>query len=97
VVDATPIKSAWVEAARAIGDGDLGRAAEIVAGIGHPAAAAYARLRAAEAFAAAGQQSEAARQRAEAESFYRNVGADGFLQHGEGPASAATRRASSQR
>jgi hypothetical protein len=61
----------WNDAARAIGDGDLARAADIIETIGHTAAAAYTRLRAAEAFTAAGRPAEAAAQRAEAESFYQ--------------------------
>jgi hypothetical protein len=99
VLDARSIESPWVDAARAICDGDLARAAEIIDGIGHTAAAAYARLRAAEAFAAAGQKAEAVAQRAQAESFYRKAGAAGFVHDSEGPgsASARTRRASSRR
>jgi class 3 adenylate cyclase/tetratricopeptide (TPR) repeat protein len=80
VLDPDPIKSSWNEAARAICDGPLVRAADIAADIGHRAAAAYARLRAAEALAAVGEHEAAATQRVEAESFYRNVGAVGFMQ-----------------
>jgi hypothetical protein len=99
VLDADPIKSLWNDAARAIVDGDLVRAADIIDGIGHTAGAAYARLRAAEAFAAAGQGVEAAAQRAQAESFYRKVGAALFVRDGEAlrSASVGSRRASSQR
>ncbi len=98
VLDRDPIKSPWNEAARAICGDDLGRAADIIDGIGHPAAAAYARLRAAEALASAGQE-EAEAQRAHAESFYRKVGATTFLRNGDARAgaSADTRRASPQR
>ena len=58
--------------------------------IGHTASAAYARLRAAEALAAAGEDAEAAAQRSQAEAFYRTVGAIRFIgrdeiaRHGEG-------------
>ena len=99
VLDANRIKGPWNDGARAIADGDLPRAADIIDGIGHTASAAYARLRAAGAFAAAGQEVEAAAQRAKAETFYRKIGAAGFLRNGDGSASAAahTRRASSQR
>jgi class 3 adenylate cyclase/tetratricopeptide (TPR) repeat protein len=45
VLDATPVKSPWIEAAYAITEGDAVRAAEIIDGIGHTAAAAYTRLR----------------------------------------------------
>ena len=47
VLDATPIPSAWIDAARAIGANDPGRAAGIMEAIGHTASAAYARQRAA--------------------------------------------------
>jgi class 3 adenylate cyclase/tetratricopeptide (TPR) repeat protein len=97
VLDATPIKSPWIDAARAIADGDLARAADIIEGIGHTASAAYARLRAAEAFAAAGREAEAAAERAQADSFYRKVGAARFVREGLGTASADSREASSQR
>jgi class 3 adenylate cyclase/tetratricopeptide (TPR) repeat protein len=99
VLDATPVESPWIDAARAICAGDLLRAVDLIETIGHTAAAAYARLRAAEAFAAAGREVEAAAQRAESESFYRKVGAAGFMRNGDGSASASadTRRASSQR
>ena len=79
VLEPDPIKSPWNDASRAIADGDLVRAAGIIEGIGHTAAAAYARLRAAEALAAAGRDAEAAAQHAEAESFYRQAGATRFL------------------
>src|SRR5207244_3535179 len=90
VLDADPIKSPWNDAARAICGGDFGRAADIIEGIGHTAAAAYARLRAAEAFAAAGQEVEAAAQRVQAESFYREVGAAGFLRGADANRAAST-------
>jgi class 3 adenylate cyclase len=98
VLDSTPIKSPWVDAARAIGDGDLGRAADIIDDIGHAASAAYARVRAAEVFAAADQEADAAAQRVQAESFYRKVGAARFVRDGEalGGAPAVSRRASSR-
>jgi hypothetical protein len=99
VLDPDPIKSPWNDAARAICDGDLERAADIIDGIGHTAGAGYARLRAAEALAAAGQMEEAAAQREQAEVFYRMAGADHFLQDLEalGSASLEGRRASSSR
>ena len=98
VVDTNPIKGPWNDAARAIGDGDLARAADIIETIGHTAAAGYARLRAAEAFTTAGRQAEAAAQRAEAEPFYRKAGAAGFVRRLEvpGSASAGNQRASSR-
>jgi hypothetical protein len=90
VLDPDPIKSPWNDAARAICDGELVRAADTIDRIGHTASAAYARLRAAAALAAAGQGAEAAAQRAQAEAFYRTVGAlrfigrDEIARHGEG-------------
>jgi class 3 adenylate cyclase/tetratricopeptide (TPR) repeat protein len=98
MLDPSPIKSPWNDASRAIADGDLVRAADIVDGIGHGAAAAHAHLRAAEALAAAGDDAEAAEHRAAAEVFYRQAGATAFLQRLElAPGkSAATRKASSQ-
>jgi tetratricopeptide (TPR) repeat protein len=79
VLDPDPIKGPWHEASRAIVDGNLVRAADVIESIGHTASAAYARLRAAQTLAAAGRESEAATQRAQAESFYREVGAIHFL------------------
>jgi class 3 adenylate cyclase/tetratricopeptide (TPR) repeat protein len=97
VLDPSPIKSPWRDASRAIVDGDLVRAADIIEGIGHTAAAAYARLRAAEALAADGRAVEAAAQYATAESFYGPLGATRFLrEQDEGVADEpAGRRASS--
>jgi tetratricopeptide (TPR) repeat protein len=83
VLDPDPIKSPWNDAARAICDGEPARAADIIERIGHTASAAYARLRAAEALAAAGEQAEAAAQRGQAEAFYRPVGAIRFIGNGE--------------
>jgi hypothetical protein len=79
VLEPDPIKSPWNEAARAICDGQLARAAEMIEGIGHTAAAAYARLRAAEALAADEQGPLAAAQLEQAESFYRRAHATRFL------------------
>jgi class 3 adenylate cyclase len=83
ILDPDPIKSAWNDASRAIVDADFVRAADILDEIGHAASAAYARLRAAEAMASAGQDTEAAAQRAQAEAFYRTVGAIRFIGNGE--------------
>src|SRR5207248_10916541 len=83
VLDCNPIRGPWHEAARAILEADLVRAAEIIESIGHTASAAYARLRAAEALAAAGRDAEAAAQYTRAESFYRDAGAIRFLRERE--------------
>jgi class 3 adenylate cyclase len=97
MLDPSPIASPWNDASRAIADGDLARAADIIEGIGHGAAAAYARLRAAEALAASGDDVEAAEQRAVAEAFYRQAGAPAFLRRTElrPDTSAPARNASS--
>lgn len=83
VLDATPIDSPWKDAARAIAEGDLVHAAEIIDEMGHTASAAYARLRAAEALAAEGRRPEPDAQLAQAQSFYRKVGAAAYLRRGE--------------
>jgi hypothetical protein len=99
VLDADPIKSAWNDASRAIANGDLVRAADIIDEIGHAAGAAYARLRAAEALAAEGKEAEAAAQQAQAGLFYQQVDATRFLRECErlGGAPTRSRKASSQR
>jgi len=89
VLDATRIESPWKDAAGAITQGDLVRAAEIVDEMGHPASAAYARLRAAEALAAEGRRREAEAQLARAQSFYRKAGAAAYLRRGEELVSAS--------
>ena len=98
-LDATPIESPWADAAKAIINGDLVRAAEIITAMGHAASAAYARLRATEVLAVAGRQPEAEAQFAQAESFYRKAGAAAYLRKGEELVrpSAARRRASQKR
>ena len=89
VLDATPIESPWMDAGQAIIDDDLVRAAEIIDEMGHAASAAYARLRAAEALAAEGRRPEAEAQFAQAQSFYRKVGAAAYLRRGEKLVSAS--------
>jgi class 3 adenylate cyclase len=98
VLDPDPIKSPWNDAARAICDGEPARAADIIERIGHTASAAYARLRAAEASAPAGEDVQAAAQLEKAESFYRQAGATRFLREGDRLAdkSMRARKASSQ-
>jgi hypothetical protein len=78
VLDPDPVKGPWNDAARAILQGKATQAANIIEGIDHKASTAYARLRAAEALAAAGRDSEAAAQYAQAELFYRGAGANYF-------------------
>jgi class 3 adenylate cyclase/tetratricopeptide (TPR) repeat protein len=97
LLDAVPIRGPWKDASKAIVEGDLVRAAEIIDAMGYAAGAAYARLRAAEALAAAGRQAEAAPQRAQAEAFYRTVQATHFVGNGSTSASEDDLRASMDR
>jgi class 3 adenylate cyclase len=90
VLEPNPIDTPWVDAAHAIIEGELVRAADLIDAIGHRAAAAYARMRAAEALADEGRVDEAVAQRARADAFCREVGAEAWL---DGKAQA--RRASS--
>ena len=64
-----------IEAAVAIGRGELGRAADILHSTGSLAFEAHARLRAAQQLAELGRRAEVASQLAVALSFYRGVGA----------------------
>jgi class 3 adenylate cyclase len=73
VLDPDPIRGPWNDAAQAICQGELARAAGIVERIGHPASAAYAHRRAAEALAAAGREAESAAHLARADAFNRAV------------------------
>jgi hypothetical protein len=73
----------WLESARAIGDGDFVRAADVLARIGSRPDEAYARFRAAEALLAEGRRSEADEQLAQALEFFRSVRATRYLAHGE--------------
>src|SRR5919204_1582409 len=59
VLEPNPINTPWVDAASAVIDGDFILAADISDGMGHRAGAAYARLRAADALAAAGRAARA--------------------------------------
>lgn len=97
VLDTNPIESPWVEAARTIAGGDLVRAADIIEEGGHIAGAGYARFRAAEALAAAGQEAESAAQREHANAFRAKVGAAWGDRDTERAAGVEDRRGSSQR
>ena len=66
ILDPSPIETGWTDAARAIVAGEASRAAETIAALGHPAAAAYARYRSGEAST-------------EADEFHRATGAARFL------------------
>jgi hypothetical protein len=74
VLEAIPIASPWMDAARAILAGDLVRAADILDEIGHLASAAHARDRAAEALEAEGRGADAEAQRKAARAFQEVAG-----------------------
>jgi class 3 adenylate cyclase/tetratricopeptide (TPR) repeat protein len=74
----------WLAAAEAYAAGEFAYAAEILGGIGSQPDAAYARLRAGEALAAAGRHSEADLELRRALDFYRSVGASRYVRRAEG-------------
>jgi predicted ATPase/class 3 adenylate cyclase len=73
----------WRDAARAIAQGDLERAAELLEPTGARTLVAAVRLHAAKTLAGAGRSAEAAAQLAPALAFYRGVGAASYLQQAE--------------
>jgi class 3 adenylate cyclase len=77
------IASPWMDAARAIAEGDPVLAAETLEQLGHPAGVARARLHAAEALAAAGRDTGAREQARRAAAFYRTAGASAFVRRAE--------------
>jgi hypothetical protein len=76
-------KLPWLEAARAIAEGDLVRGAELADRLGAPSAAAYARLRTAEALARLGRDAEAQKQLTPAVAFFVKAGATHYLTRAE--------------
>ena len=82
VLEATSSESSWADAGRAIIEGRSVQAAEIIEGIGDPASAAYARLRAAEELAAE-RLPDAVEQGRRAAAFYRTAGASAWLRRAE--------------
>jgi class 3 adenylate cyclase/tetratricopeptide (TPR) repeat protein len=82
-IDAIPVPTRWSDAARAIDEGDLVRAAETLAAMEHRPAEADARLRAAEALMREGRRAEADAQLGRALAFYRSVGATAYVRRGE--------------
>jgi class 3 adenylate cyclase/tetratricopeptide (TPR) repeat protein len=82
-IDSMPVPSRWIDAAGAIAEGDLVRAADTLADMDDLAGEAYARLRAAEALFEQGQRSEADAQLACALDFYRSVDATAYVSRGE--------------
>ncbi len=83
-------KTPWVDAGRAIVDGEFADAADVLARMSLGPFEAYARLRAAEELASRGRPAEAAEQRDRALAFYRSVGASTYVRRAEAllPASA---------
>jgi class 3 adenylate cyclase/tetratricopeptide (TPR) repeat protein len=73
----------WLEVARAYVDGDLGRAADLFAGIGALPDEARARVRLAELLAAEGRRREADEQLGRALAFFRRVGATAYVREAE--------------
>jgi len=73
----------WFEAALAVADGDLVRAADILQSFGAVALEAHARLRAAQRLAREGRRADAADQLAAALAFYRSVRATGAVREAE--------------
>jgi hypothetical protein len=69
----------WIEAARAIAQGDLARGVELAARIGAPSVAAYARLRTAETLARSGSHAEARELLTPAVAFFTKAGAACYL------------------
>jgi class 3 adenylate cyclase/tetratricopeptide (TPR) repeat protein len=67
-------RTPWLEAALALAAGEHSRAAEIYAGMGARPDEALARLRSATSLAAEGRESDARREREQAEEFYASVG-----------------------
>jgi class 3 adenylate cyclase/tetratricopeptide (TPR) repeat protein len=73
----------WLEAARAIANGDFTHAIELVVRTGAPSVEAYTRLRTAQELARAGGHAEADEQLRTALAFYRSVGATRYIREGE--------------
>ena len=89
-IEAIVVQSAWNDAALAILDGELEKAADLFAKIGSLPDEARARLRAAERLVAAGRRAEADVQLQQALAFYRSVGATRHIREGEALLAAAS-------
>ena len=83
-------RSLWSDAALAILDGELGRAADLFSQIGALPDEAYARLRSAERHSAEGRRAEADEQLQRALAFWRSVGAKRYVTEGEALLAAAS-------
>jgi class 3 adenylate cyclase len=84
------VRTPWWHAALAVARGDLVGAADLLQATGAMTFEAYARLRAAETFAAQRRRSEAAAQLDGALTFYRRVGATRYIREGEALLPAAS-------
>jgi tetratricopeptide (TPR) repeat protein len=73
----------WLEAGRAVGEGDFARAAEIYAETGARELEAWARLLAAESLIADGRRAEADAQLTPALAYFRHVRASAYVRRGE--------------
>jgi len=73
----------WLEAGRAVGEGDFARAAEIYAETGARELEAWARLLAAESLIADGRRAEADAQLTTALAYFRRVRATAYIRRGE--------------
>jgi class 3 adenylate cyclase/tetratricopeptide (TPR) repeat protein len=80
----------WRDAGRAVAQGDLERAAELLEPTGARTFVAAVRLRAARAAAVEGRRAEAAKQLAPALAFYREVGAGAYVREAEALLPAAS-------
>jgi class 3 adenylate cyclase/tetratricopeptide (TPR) repeat protein len=83
-------RTPWLEAAKAISEGDFVKSAEILASTGARTPEAAVRLRAAHAAAADGRIAEAAQQLVLALAFYREVGASAYVREAEQLLAAAS-------
>jgi class 3 adenylate cyclase/tetratricopeptide (TPR) repeat protein len=81
--DNTPLATPWADAARAVAQGDLPEAADVMAQIGALSDEAYARLLGAERLMVEGREQDAQDQLSRALAFYRSVGATGYVRRGE--------------
>ena len=87
----------WLEAAIAIVEGELIRAADLYLEIGNFVNEAYTRLRAAEKLRAEGRGADADRQLEQALALWRSVGATRYIREGDALLASAIERTSTNR
>jgi class 3 adenylate cyclase/tetratricopeptide (TPR) repeat protein len=83
ILDREGLDTPWTQAARAIVDGNISGAADLLGEIGAVTAEAFYRLRRAEQLVTEGRRAEADEQLHRALAFYRSVGATQHLREGE--------------